>query len=270
MLIIRFLILITIGAIGVRDLNAGVNADTLNKNRLAVVIAGESIFYAGGVSFLGFIWYKDRGRVPFHTYNDLPGWLQIDKAAHAYVAYHESYLGYNLLRWSGVSKRKSIWYGGLLGFFLQAPIEIFDGLYKGYGFSTSDIVANALGSSLFTVQQSLWDDQLIKMKFSYAPSPYAMHNPYYLGDNHIKRLFSDYNGHTYWLSCNLQGITGLKNIPPWINLALGYGGNGMLLEFENPTDSSFPYFQRYRQYFLSLDIDFSKINTKSKFFKSYF
>jgi hypothetical protein len=47
----------------------------------------------------------------------------------------KSYIGYHWLRSAGVFRNKALIYGGSLGFVLQAPIEIFDGLYEGWGFS---------------------------------------------------------------------------------------------------------------------------------------
>jgi len=89
--------------------------DTIVKKRLITTIGVETGSYLAGLSFLGFIWYKDHERVPFHFYDDSKGYLQIDKAGHAYSAYRESYSAYYALRWAGVSKKKAIIYGGPLG-----------------------------------------------------------------------------------------------------------------------------------------------------------
>lgn len=114
-------------------------SDTLNPARLRTVILAESAFYVAGLSYLQFVWYQDHEPVPFHWYNDNGGWLQLDKAGHMYAAYFESAIGYHSLRWAGVNRRKSLIYGGMLGLVLQTPIEIFDGLYEGYGFSWGDM-----------------------------------------------------------------------------------------------------------------------------------
>ena len=37
---------------------------------------------------------------------------------------------------------------------LETPIEFFDAYYEGWGFSVSDMVANALGSLFFIYQQT--------------------------------------------------------------------------------------------------------------------
>lgn len=252
-------------------------ADTLpqakqHKGRLTRVIAVESGLYVGSMAYLQFVWYKDDKRVPFTFYNDAGGYLQVDKFGHAYGAYLESYLGYHMLRWAGVPKGKALLYGGTLGFLLQAPIEVWDGLYEGWGFSWSDMGANAVGTSLFMVQEQLFDEQRIKYKFSFAASPYARQANGYLGTTALGQVFNDYNGHTYWLSMSLNRLVRSPKIPDWLCVSVGYGANGMFGEFKNLTyyQGSLPETQRYRQFLLSLDVDWTKIKTRRPFLKKVF
>lgn len=250
-----------------------VSRDTINKKALRTVIIAESTFYLGGNAFLQWVWYKDHKRVPFHFYNDNKGYLQVDKFGHAYGAYQYSRKGYEALRWAGVGKRKALIYGAPLGLILQTPIEIFDGIYEGYGFSNGDMIANASGTLLFMLQESLLNKQTAKLKFSYSPSEFAKYNPYNLGETHIERFFLDYNGHTYWMSINLSDLMPKMKLPKYLNLALGYSANGLLGEFKNPSQVdgvAIPNIPRVRQYLFSLDIDLSRIKTKSKFLKSLF
>jgi len=246
--------------------------DSLNRKRLYSVIGTEIATYAVGLSFLSFVWYKDMDKVPFHYYNDWGGYLNMDKAGHAYSSYHESYNAYYALRWAGLSKKKALVYGGCLGMLFQAPIEIFDGLYEGWGFSWYDIIANNLGSVLFITQEAILDEQFVLMKFSYSPSGYPKYHSI-LGDNQFESFFFDYNGHTYWLSVNLKSITKWEKLPKWLNFAFGYSGNGMIKEFENPEyymGEPFPHLDRYRQYVFSLDIDLSRIPVKKTWLKKTF
>lgn len=248
-------------------------SDSINRKRLYTVIGSESAFYLAGNAYLQYVWYKDHARVPFHFYNDNKGYLQMDKFGHAYSAYHYSRKGYEALRWAGVSKKKSLIYGGPLGLFLQTPIEIFDGLYEGYGFSKGDMVANTFGSALFTVQQAIWDKQIVRMKFSYSPSGYPKYRPKVLGSSQLESFFMDYNAHTYWFSVNLNDLVKIKKVPSWLNLAIGYSANGMLGEFRNPdyiNGLPAPHLERYRQYIFSLDIDLSRIKTRSRFLRALF
>lgn len=244
--------------------------DSINPVKLRNTIVAESGVYISGLSFLSFIWYADKQRVPFHYYDDSRGYLQMDKAGHAYGAYFFSYSTYYALRQAGVDKKRSLLFGGPMGLIFQTPIEIFDGLYEGWGFSWPDMAANALGSALFTAQEIVFDKQAILMKFSYYPSPYAdMHS--HLGDSHAERFFLDYNAHTYWLSGNIKTLTSIQRVPDWLNIALGYSANGMIFEFHNPDyyqGEPFPDLDRHRQYLLSLDIDFTQISVKRKWLKT--
>ncbi len=246
--------------------------DSLDRGRLYTVIGTELGIYTAGLSFLSFVWYKDHERVPFHWYNDGKGYLQMDKLGHAYSAYHESYLAYRALRWAGLDRKKALWWGAPVGLVFQTPIEVFDGLYEGWGFSWWDMLANTLGAALFATQQALFDEQLVCMKFSYSPSGYPKYHPI-LGETALESFVLDYNGHTQWLSGNLRKLTGCGKIPSWLNLAVGYSGNGMIKEFSNPEfyqGEPFPQLERYRQYILSPDVDWTRIPTRKAWLRGLF
>lgn len=247
-----------------------VKADSPNANRLRTVVIGTSSFYVGGLFFLNNIWYKDHEPVPFHFYNDWPGWKQVDKAGHLYTSFYQSKKGIDVLRWAGVSDKKAIWLGGSMGIIMQTPIEIFDGLYEGYGFSATDMIANITGSALVIGQELRWKEQRVRMKFSYHPTKYAGYRPAYFGESRITNFFTDYNGHTYWLSANLASFLPGSKLPKWLNVAFGYGADGMLAEFENPQyyrRVPLPDFDRTRQFYLSIDMDLKEIRTRSKFIR---
>jgi hypothetical protein len=87
------------------------------------------------------------------------------------------------------------------------------------------------------------------------------------------QIFQDYNAHTYWLSIGLNKLIRHEKIPPWLNLAVGYSANGMFGEFENIQrwgQVAIPPTARYRQFLFSLDIDWTKINTRNRFLKQVF
>lgn len=244
----------------------------INRLRLATVVTTSSALYIGSMAYLQYVWYHDRERVPFQFYNDLAGYNQIDKCGHMYGSYLESYLGFRSLLWTGMPRNKAIWYGGTMGIIMQLPIEVWDGMYEGWGFSWSDLGANTLGSALVIGQELAFKEQVVKYKFSFWPSPYAPMSNGYLGEG-IDQLFNDYNGHTYWLSVGINRLIPSKHIPDWLNIAFGYSAGGMYGEFENIKKYrrvAIPETERYRQFLLSLDIDFSKIKTKHKFLKSLF
>lgn len=234
----------------------------------------EGAILTGAMSYLKYEWYSDKKRVPFHFYNDFKGWNQIDKFGHFYASYLESNVGYSLMKKFNFSEKQSLIFGGSQGFILETPIEFFDAYYEGWGFSITDMVANALGSSFFIIQQRIFGEQLLRPKLSFSRSIYAKDANGYLGKNNfLSQFVYDYNGYTYWFSFSPSKIFKIKKIPEWINLSLGYGANGMIGEFSNISTyngKNIPYHERYRQYYLSLDIDFSKIKSKSKVLKKIF
>lgn len=273
--LITLLLVILIGRFGCAQTDSTQQnaTQTFHKGRFAAVVATEAALYAGTMAYLNFIWYKDTKRVPFEFYADGKGYLQVDKFGHAYGSYLESYVGYKALRWSGASKKKALLYGGTLGFFLQSPIEIVDGFYEGWGFSWTDIAANAVGSSMVIGQELLFDEQIMKYKFSFRRSPYSKQANGYLGTTFAGQILQDYNAHTYWFSIGLNRIIRSERIPDWLNVAVGYGANGMFGEFENIKkwgNVVIPPTQRYRQFLFSLDIDWTKIKTKNKFLNQVF
>jgi len=83
----------------------------------------------------------------------------------------------------------------------------------------------------------------------------------------MENLIKDYNGQTYWASVNIYSFLKKDSkFPKWLNVAVGYGAEGMIGSYSNPQD--LPHYDRYRQYYLSLDIDFTRIPTKSKFLRT--
>ena len=247
----------------------------LKKNKkFYTFLAAEGIVLTGGITYLSKQWYSDKKRVPFHFYNDLRGWNQVDKFGHFYASYIESDIGYSLMKKFNFSEKKALYLGGFQGLILETPIEIFDAYYDGWGFSLSDMVANAAGSLFFIFQQKIFKEQIIKPKLSFSRSKYARVANGYLGKNNIVSEFLyDYNGYTFWFSISPRSIFPRSKIPKWFNVSFGYGSDGMIGEFKNLSSykgMEIPNFERFRQFYLSLDVDFSKIKTNSKFMKGVF
>jgi len=251
--------------------NCIAQTDTLNRKRLTTVIVGGSVIYTGTMIGLSQLWYKDVETTSFHTFDDNQQWLQMDKVGHAVTTYYVGMAGYHALKWSGVSDKKAIWYGGTLGLLLETSVEVMDGFSKEWGFSTGDMIANVSGSGLFIAQQLAWKEQRILMKFSFHTTDYAAKRPNVLGSNLSEQLLKDYNGQTYWLSANIASfLKDDNNFPKWLNVAIGYGAEGMLGGNDNVFETDgivydYSYIQRNRQFYLSLDIDLTRIKTKSKF-----
>jgi len=253
---------------------SGSRADTLNHKRLSMVITTGATLYAVSIPGLYVLWYKDYPQSGFHFFNDNAEWLQMDKSGHTMASYYMGLVGYNALRWSGLPEKKATWYGGMTGLVYLATVEIMDGFSDQWGASPGDMAANSLGTALFIGQQLAWHEQKFVMKWSYHASPYARYNPGQMGNTDVKRMLKDYNGQTYWLSANISSL-GLQHtrFPKWLNIAVGYGAEGMTGGFTNPSEVNgipVPYFQRYRQFYVAPDIDLSRISVKSKTLKLIF
>ena len=253
---------------------SGIQSDTLNHKRLNLVIATGATFYAVSIPCLYVLWYKDYPQSAFHFFNDNGEWLQMDKFGHVTASYYIGLVGYSALRWTGLSEKKSIWYGGMTGLVYLTTVEIMDGFSEQWGASTGDMVANTLGTALFISQQLAWHEQKFVMKWSYHASPYAQYNPGQMGNTDVERMLKDYNGQTYWLSANISSL-GLQHtrFPKWLNMAAGYGAEGMTGASSNPSEINgvpVPYSERYRQFYIAPDIDLSRIPVKSKTLKLIF
>jgi len=224
-------------------------------------------YYAGSLYLLSQTWYKDRAVVPFHLYDDTGFYLQMDKLGHAFGASVYSQIGYRALLKAGYSRKTALYAGATAGLVLMTPVEIMDGIHEGYGFSWGDMAANATGSALVLLQELRLAEQVVKLKFSYAESPYARNANGYLGRTGFERFVSDYNGQTYWLSAPVNRFARASALPPWLNVAVGYSANGMYGERHNLRSYRgvpIPEAVRHRQYLLSLDVDWSRIETRSR------
>lgn len=250
------------------------SSSVVNKKRLRSVIIVESGLFVLSMAGLYQLWYSDYPQSSFHFANDNANWLQMDKVGHGFTAYYLGQVGYETLRWCNVPEQKAVWYGGTLGFVYLLTIETLDGFSKEWGSSTGDLIANISGSGLFIGQQMLWKEQRAALKFSFHQTKYPDYRPDLYGKSFIHNLIKDYNGQTYWLSLNLKSFWKQSRfLPDWLNVAFGYSGEGMTGPSSNYTEyegKAIPGFDRYRQFYFSLDADLSKIKTHSKFLQKLF
>lgn len=245
-------------------------SDSLNKKRLNTVIVSEVVIGSATLIALNQAWYADYPRSDFHFINDNAEWLQMDKAGHVFSAYHLGSFGANALKWSGADKKSQLLYGSTLGLTFLTAVEVFDGFSANWGASLGDVAANVSGTALFVSQELLWDEQRIVPKFSFRTTPYASARPNVLGSSFSEQILKDYNGQTYWLSANIHSFfKSSKVVPKWLNVAVGYGAEGMITGKDEFVNTVFlPSDKRYRQFYLSLDVDLTKIETKSHFIKT--
>jgi len=237
-------------------------SDTLNVGKRKVLLYSSLASYSVSMIGLNQLWYAKYPRSDFHFINDNKEWLQMDKMGHMMTSYYLGKVGMELMNWSGETKKNQLVYGASLGFVFLTTVEVMDGFSKEWGFSTGDMLANFSGTSLLIGQELFWKEQRISLKYSFHKTHFASQNPNLLGSNFIEQSLKDYNGQTYWLSVNLWSFSKKSKFPKWLNLAFGYGAEEMLHGNNVPKDN------RYRQFYLSLDVDLTKIKTQSKFLKT--
>ena len=297
---VAFLILLTVFVNGLYAQYNEASIDTVsteepefNKKRFWITLGTGSVIYGAGTYALAKYWYSDYGFTSFHFYNDLGEWRHMDKIGHVYGTYNQSSIAYDAARWIGMSKNTSLWAGVSIGMLVQSTIEVMDGLVPKWGFSISDMGANVAGAGLFIAQQKLWDEQKILIKVSSGQRNYSL-DPFYsvggnatsslqqranslFGRSYPERFLKDYNAQTYWFSFNLASLLGNENIPPWLNISLGYGAENMFGGYGNTwTDKDGNFFdvsstqRRYSQFYITPDIDFNRIKTNSQFARTLF
>ncbi|RED38567.1 putative lipoprotein DUF2279 [Winogradskyella eximia] len=243
-------------------------SDSLDTKRRNTVAITEAAMASATLIALNQLWYADYPRSSFKTLNDSGEWLQMDKMGHVFSSYQLGRLGANTLNWAGVSKKDQLLYGSTLGFGFLTVVEVMDGYSEEWGFSWTDMAANATGTGLHIGQELLWNEQRIVLKYSFHTTKFAKQRPNKLGDGFSEEFLKDYNGQTYWLSANINSFLKTEFVPNWLNVAFGYGAEGMLTG--EAYDPLFLNQNRKRQYYLSLDIDLTRIKTNSSVLKSIF
>ena len=245
-------------------------SDTLNQKRINAVVVTEASLASLTLIGLNQLWYADYPQSSFRTINDSNEWLQMDKLGHIFSSYQMGKAGANVLNWAGAEQKSQLLYGATLGFGFLTAVEVFDGFSSEWGFSWSDMAANAAGTGMYIGQDLLWKEQRILIKYSFHQTKYAGQRPDKLGAGFMEELLKDYNGQTYWLSLNLHSFFNKSKIPKWINVAVGYGAEGMLTGENETINGMFDNQDRRRQFYLSLDIDMSKIDTNSRLLNTLF
>lgn len=259
---------------------------TFNRSRFYISAGVGATLYGAASVGLYHTWYADYERAGLRSFNDWPEWNQMDKAGHAFTAYIFSRYAFASLRWSGLKRPAARYTALAVANLLQGTIEVMDGYSAEWGFSWSDMGANLAGSLFFTAQDIAWKEQRILFKVSndLRPVPdvpvfnrngaegnlgYVVRDRF--GSNFFERYLKDYNAQTIWLSANPKAFLPDSKLPDWLNVAVGYGSENVYGAYGNgwsEGNQSFFYPEgRYRQWFLSPDIYFSRIPTKKRWIR---
>lgn len=248
-------------------------ASQLNKSRLYSVSGIWAASYGSSLYLLSNYWYD--GLQGFRTFDDRKNWLQIDKMGHLQTAYFQGAWGAQLMKWAGLENRPAALIGGSVGFVNQTVIEILDGQSPGYGWSNTDFLANGLGSIFFIGQQLGWQEQRILFKFGYKRPDYNQYNNPLISEIVLQEFgkggeafFKDYNAQTYWMSTNIYSfLPEDSKCPKWLNVAVGYGADQMFHATDN-INKGIADIKRKREFYLSLDVDLTKIKTNNRLAKT--
>lgn len=260
--------------------------DTLSpkqiKSRTRLMTATQVIGYGGILTGLAAAWYKDYTKTKLHSFNDSREWQQVDKVGHFYGTWIESRANNELWKWAGMERKKRIWISGLTSFAFQTTIEYLDGRAAEWGWSWADFGANVLGSGTFIAQELAWNEQRIKLKWSFHRKKYSdpslnQRSNELFGKTTPERFLKDYNGQTYWASVSVKSLFPKSKLPAWLAFSVGYGAEGMFGGEENIASDANGIItfdrrdiKRSRQWYLAPDIDLTQIKTKSKMLRVLF
>jgi uncharacterized protein YfiM (DUF2279 family) len=238
--------------------------------------------YGGSFVFLNEAWYKGYARSSFHTFNDGGEWKQMDKIGHGWTAYHSSRINTALWKWAGVDRTKAVWLGTGTSLLYMLSIEYLDGRSAAWGWSWPDVTADLFGGAMYAAQELTWKEQKLSLKFSahgkkYDPVSLQQRADVLFGNSLPERLLKDYNNQTYWLTMNLKSFFPGMSCPGWLNLSIGHGAGGLFGGYENMArdeNDTITFDRRdigrYRQWYLSADVDLTRIKTKSRFLRTAF
>ncbi len=278
-------------------------ADTLHKPRLWAAVGAGTVVYGASMVALHRSWYANYPSKNFHTFNDLGEWNQMDKMGHGLMSYNESRWLYAGAQWAGIRPRSAAWIGFAGSQLIMTSLEMYDGFSSQWGFSWSDIGANLLGSSLFLTQQLGWGEQRITLKMSAWPVNYPterilpvrpagsdgwttlqQRSDALYGTGPISLFLKNYNTLTVWASVNPRSfLPGRATwLPRWLNVAVGMGAENLFAgrgyEWKGNRNCEGPdcdvyrldpaEYPRTRQFFLSLDVDLTRLGIRNRFLRT--
>lgn len=222
--------------------------DTLNKAKLYFLGGTTAAAFVYGYAIQNTIWWKG-SKTEFH-FNFNQDWnyaLGADKFGHFFFGTAITKIYSNAFMWSGMNRKKSLLYSGLLAFSYQTFIEIRDGFSEGYGFSWGDFAANTLGALYPNLQYKYPALKNFNFKLSFFPSERFKN-----GSN--RYILDDYESTYNWLSINFRNFLPnriRKYIPKFIAFSIGHS----VKKLDTPLSN--------HEFFLALDWDFSYLKTDS-------
>jgi len=187
-----------------------------------------------------------------------------DKFGHLLGGYQLTRAGYESLRASCVSERRALTGAVAYAALFQLQIEIFDGMYKKYGFSYADMIANTTGQTLAAVEELHPHLKWLKPTISYSPS-LAMRNLANFTQPSELRRSLDYSGQTYWFAADVHALLPTRLQSYWPSLLRASIGHSITDYIDPVTGASH---RARRKLLLSIDIDPEKLPGENPVWKA--
>jgi Predicted periplasmic lipoprotein (DUF2279) len=224
--------------------------------RLALLgTLGAGVFTAMHIYYKD-TWWKDQRRF-FKFAEDGYYPRNVDKVSHIYTANVFTEATAIAYEWSGISPDKSLLYGAITAMAYETYIEINDGFAPIWGFDWEDMGANFFGVLYPFFQREFPILNNFTFKWSFKPG-------------WIKRkvsnssdLLDDYTNMTFWLGVSPEGLLpkkAAKYYPGFLGFAVG-------LSIKNASHALGGTTNAYREWFISLDYDITKLPGKTDFLK---
>ena len=198
--------------------------DSIKKGRVILVSSSLLGALSGSYLYIENSWWNEKQQ-SFHFDNgsDKVYALNVDKAGHFMGGLQAADVFSGSMRWAGMRKKQSLWYGAAFGSALQLAIEMKDAYAPYWGFSKWDLAIGSTGAFLPVIKYYSPTLNAIDIKLSY----WKRHNTYWdleaqRGKTPNKYAWQDdYVNQSYWLSVDLNYFN--NNIPDWLNIAIGFG-----------------------------------------------
>ncbi|HUQ19159.1 MAG TPA: DUF2279 domain-containing protein, partial [Gemmatimonadaceae bacterium] len=185
-----------------------------------------------------------------------------DKFGHLFGGFELARLGYATLRNACMSPSHALVWSAAYATLFQLQIEIYDGLYKKYGFSYADLIANTTGM-LFAVEREKHPGlRPFKLTMSYAPSA-AMRNRHNIPTEIRPTL--DYSGQTYWVSTDVHALLPDNAKPYWPRFIRVSAGHSITDWLDPNTGASI---RAQRKILLTLDLDVEQLPGENHVWKT--
>jgi len=233
----------------------------LTRSQLNAVRTGVGSAFVGGNAYLYHYfkkaWWSGDRAPHFFFHADWDQWFRDqDKFGHLFGGFHLARIGYAGLREACVSDKKAIFWSAAYAAAFQLQIEIFDGMYKKYGFSYADMIANTTGQALAVMQELHPSWRAIKPTFSYHKTRALLNTENGTISSELRPSL-DYSGQTYWFSADVNQLlpdAAKPYWPPFVRLSVGHS----ITDWITPDPPS-AIVRAKRKLLLSLDFDAEKL-----------